>query len=82
VATKKDFTQVAHSVFNQAIGEESKPTPFSGRKANSSKGGKIGGTKRAANMTKEGLSEQAKKAAHARWSPTFFEKNQAKKSKP
>ena len=70
MATKKDFTQVAFSVFQQATGEEEKPKPLTGRKANSSKGGKIGGAKRAENLTKEQLSEQGKKAAETRWSST------------
>ncbi|MBS1175390.1 MAG: bcgIA [Burkholderiaceae bacterium] len=66
--TKKDFTQTAFDIFQQAIGEAEKPMSLTGRKANSSKGGKTGGAKRAENMTKEALSEQAKKAAGARWS--------------
>lgn len=64
---KKDFTQVAFSVFQQAIGEETKPEPLTGRKANSSKGGRIGGLKRAQNLSKEELSAQGKNAANARW---------------
>lgn len=67
MTNKRDFTQVAHSVFQQAIGEEKKPEPLTGHKANSSKGGKIGGANRAKGMTKEQRSEQAKKAAKARW---------------
>lgn len=68
--TKRDFTQTAFDIFQQATGEAEKPKPLTGKKADSSKGGKIGGAKRAENMTKEELSEQAKKAADARWSNT------------
>ncbi|MEJ1959795.1 MAG: hypothetical protein WDM70_10540 [Nitrosomonadales bacterium] len=66
--SKKDFTQVAFNVFQQAIGEAEKLQPLSGRKSNSSKGGKIGGVKRAESMTEEQRAKQAKKAAEARWS--------------
>jgi len=64
---RKDFTQVAFSVFQQATGEEPKPTPLSGKKADSSKGGKIGGKARAEKLTPEERSEIAKKAAKERW---------------
>lgn len=76
--SKKDFTQVAFDIFQQAIGEAEKPQPMSGRKANSSKGGKIGGVKRAESMTEEQRAEQAKKAADARWSSTPPRKRRAK----
>ena len=69
-STKKDFTQTAFDIFQQAIGETEKAQPLTGRKANSSKGGKIGGAKRAESMTEEQRAEQAKKAAEARWHPT------------
>jgi hypothetical protein len=64
---KKDFTQVAFDVFQQAIGEKPKQEPLSGKKADSSKGGKIGGKARAEKLTPEQRSEIAKKAAQARW---------------
>lgn len=66
--SKKDFTQTAFDIFQQATGEAEKPKPLSGRKANSSKGGKLGGVKRAESMTADERSEQAKKAATERWS--------------
>ena len=65
--SKKDFTQVAFDVFQKAIGESEKPSPLMGRKASSSKGGKIGGKRRAAAMTEKERSDQAKKAADVRW---------------
>lgn len=70
MSAKKDFTQVAFDVFRQATGETAKPAPLKGRKANSSKGGKIGGTKRAEAMSAEERTAQAKKAAQTRWEPT------------
>lgn len=70
MSAKKDFTQVAFDVFRQATGETAKPAPLKGRKANSSKGGKIGGKKRAVAMTAEERTTQAKKAAQTRWEPT------------
>ena len=78
--SKKDFTQTAFDVFQQAIGEAEKPAPLTGRKANSSKGGKIGGVKRAESMTEEQRAEQAKKAADARWASTTPRKRRAKVS--
>jgi len=78
--SKKDFTQAAFDVFQQAIGEAEKPMPLTGRKANSSKGGKIGGAKRAESMTEEQRAEQAKKAADARWASTPPRKRRAKVS--
>ena len=64
---KKNFTQVAFDVFQQAIGEKDKPKPFTAKQLSSGKGGKIGGVRRAENLSKEELSQQAKKAADARW---------------
>lgn len=65
--TKKDFTQVAFYVFQQAIGEEPKPEPLTGKKADSRKGGLKGGKARAEKLTPEERSKIAKKAAQARW---------------
>lgn len=50
---KKDFTQVAFDVVQQATGEKSKPvtTP---RQENSRKGGLKGGAKRMAELSEEG----------------------------
>lgn len=65
--SRKDFTQVAFGVFQQATGEKPKPAPLSGKKADSSKGGKAGGKARAKKLTAEERSKIAKKAAHHRW---------------
>ena len=65
--TKKDFTQTAFDIFQQAIGDKEKPQQPSEHKANSSKGGKIGGFSRAKRLTEEERVAQAKKAADARW---------------
>lgn len=63
---KKDFTQVAFDVVQQATGERPKPvtTP---RQENSRKGGLKGGAKRMAELSDQERSELAKKAAKARW---------------
>jgi len=64
---RRDFTQVAFNVVQIATGE-AKPAPeLTGKKADSSKGGKVGGKARADNLTPEQRSEIAKKAAKARW---------------
>jgi hypothetical protein len=64
---RKDFTQVAFNIVQQATGEVD-PTPeLTGKKAYSSKGGKKGGKARAEALTPEERSEIAKKAAEARW---------------
>lgn len=64
---RKDFTQVAFNIVQQATGEV-EPTPeLTGKKADSSKGGKKGGKARAEALTPEERSEIAKKAAQARW---------------
>lgn len=64
---RKDFTQVAFAVMQQATGE-AEPTPeLTGKKADSSKGGKAGGKARAEKLSPEERSEIAKKAADARW---------------
>jgi len=68
MSAKKDFTQVAFDVFRQATGDKEKPAPLKGRKANSSKGGKVGGVKRAEAMSAEDRAAQAKRAAQTRWS--------------
>lgn len=68
---KKDFTQIAHEVLLKATGEQANGRPVeSAKQIAGRKGGKIGGTIRSENMTKAALSEQAKNAANARWSPT------------
>ena len=61
--TKKDFTQTAFDIFQQAIGDKEKPQQPSEHKANSSKGGKIGGFSRAKRLTEEERIAQAMKSA-------------------
>lgn len=64
---RRDFTQVAFNIVQQATGEI-EPTPeLTGKKADSSKGGKKGGKARADKLTPEERSEIAKKAAQKRW---------------
>ena len=59
---RKDFTQTAFNVFQQAIGGADPLEELTGKKANSQKGGKA----RAEKLTPEERSEIAKKAAAAR----------------
>lgn len=63
---KKDFTQVAFDVVQQATGEAPKPETTTAQE-NSRKGGLKGGAKRMADMTPEQRKELALKAAGARW---------------
>lgn len=65
--SRRDFTQVAFAVAQIVTGDAPKPEPLSGKKADSSKGGKIGGKTRAEALTPEQRSEIAKKAAKTRW---------------
>ena len=64
---RKDFTQVAFAVMQQATGETEPEKELTGKKANSSKGGKAGGKARTEKLTPEERSDIAKKAALARW---------------
>ena len=65
---RKDFTQVAFGVVQQATGEvEPAKKLLTGKKADSSKGGLKGGKARSDALTPEQRSEIAKKAAEARW---------------
>ena len=64
---KKDFSQIAFSVVQQATGEAPKPAPISPRQENSRKGGLKGGVARMDSLTTEKRSELAKKAAMSRW---------------
>ena len=64
--TRRDFTQVAFNVVQQATGE-APSTKLTGKKADSRKGGLAGGKARAEKLTPEQRSEIAKKAAKARW---------------
>ena len=63
---KKDFTQTAFSVVQQATGEAPKPVTTA-RQENSRKGGLKGGVKRMADMTPKQRTELSLKAAGARW---------------
>jgi hypothetical protein len=65
---RKDFTQTAFNVFQQATGEvESPDEELTGKKADSQKGGLKGGKARAEKLTPEERSEIARNAAKARW---------------
>lgn len=61
---RRDFTQIAFAVVQEATGEVPS-SKLTGKKADSSKGGKA----RADKLTPEERSEIAKKAAKARWNP-------------
>lgn len=68
---RKDFTQVAHAIFQKAIGE-ALPEPEVDPKKEAAalagrKGGLTGGVARAKKLTAEERSEIAKKAAATRW---------------
>ena len=65
--SRKDFTQIAFDVVQQATGEAECKTELTGKKANSRKGGLAGGKARAEKLSSEKKSEIAKKAAKARW---------------
>jgi len=65
--SRKDFTQRAFDVFNQAIGEAEPDEELTGKKADSQKGGLKGGKARAEKLTPEERSEIAKNAAIKRW---------------
>lgn len=65
---RKDFTQVAFGVVQQATGEAPPAKkPLTGKKADSQKGGLRGGKSRMEALTAEQRKELAKKAAEARW---------------
>ena len=64
---RRDFTQVAFAVAQIATGEAAPEPELTEAQKSGSKGGKIGGAKRAKKMTAEERSEAAKKAAAARW---------------
>jgi hypothetical protein len=65
--SKKDFSQIAFSVVQQATGDEPKPktTP---RQENSRKGGLKGGVTRMSSLSEDERKVLAVKAASARWS--------------
>jgi hypothetical protein len=63
---RKDFTQAAFNIVQQATGEVPKPQLTQAQESGK-KGGKIGGVIRAKKLTSQERSEIAKKAARARW---------------
>jgi hypothetical protein len=78
---RRDFTQVALAVVQQATGEI-EPTPeLTGKKADSRKGGLKGGKARTEKLTPEERSEIAKKGALVRWNnPTHKENDSSQES--
>lgn len=67
---RKDFTQVAFAVVQQATGEVAPEPELTGKKADSRKGGLKGGKARAKKLTDEERSEIARIAAQSRWKKT------------
>ncbi len=65
MATKRDFSQVAHDVFMQATGAAPKPKLTAKQQAGQ-KGGLVGGKKRMATMTDEQRTELAMKGVAGR----------------
>lgn len=66
MTVKKDFTQVAFAVFQEATGAVPKKAPNPKQEAGR-KGGLKGGAKRMAALTEAERKELALKAAGARW---------------
>lgn len=68
---RKDFTQIAHAVFQKAIGEAPPEPEIDPKKKaaieSGKRGGLTGGTARAKKLTAQERSEIAKKAAQTRW---------------
>ena len=64
---RKDFVQVAHSVFQQASGEVAPAAPPTKAQETGRKGGLTGGKARADKLSPEQRAEIARKAAEARW---------------
>ena len=63
---RKDFTQVALAVVQQATGEVTVPVP-SKKQESGRKGGLTGGAARALKLTPEQRADIARTAAQARW---------------
>ena len=72
---KKDFSQIAFSVVQQATGAVPKPAAKTARQVNGAKGGVKGGASRMADMTPEQRKELALKAAGARWNKSAPDSN-------
>jgi hypothetical protein len=66
MSIKKDFTQVAHAVFEQAIGAVL-PTPQPVKKDSAVTAGRKGGLARKAKLSAEDRSRIASDAAKTRW---------------
>lgn len=64
---RRDFSQVAFDIVQQATGEAPKRGELTGKKADSRKGGLAGGKARAKTLSPEKRSEIARKAAQIRW---------------
>ena len=64
---RRDFSQVALDIVQQATGEAPKQGELTGKKADSRKGGLAGGKSRAEKLSPEKRSEIARKAAQSRW---------------
>ncbi len=78
---RKDFTQTALSIVEQATGQVG-PVKLEGKKADSSKGGKKGGKTRMGQLNDEQRSELGKAAADARWKNAAPAAASAAKPKP
>lgn len=63
---KKDFSQIAFDVVQQATGEQPRPAPSPKQQAGR-KGGLKGGKSRMEQLSAEEKKELAMKAANARW---------------
>jgi hypothetical protein len=69
MTSKRDFTQVAYAVFQQAVGEVPKKAPSPKQEAGR-KGGLKGGSKRMADMTTEERKELAPRGQNLPTTPT------------
>lgn len=65
-----DLNQLAKRILDEAVGDAKKLEPLSGKKEDSSKGGKRGGKTRMELLTADERKELALKAANARWKKT------------
>lgn len=71
MANKLDLNQLAKRIVDEATGDaEPVKNILTGKKADSSKGGKRGGKTRMELLTEEERKELALKAANARWKKT------------
>ena len=77
---RKDFTQRAFDVFQQAIGEAEPEEKLTGKKADSQKGGLKGGKTRMELLSEDERKELGKTAAKARWNKTAPSDDDAEKA--